>query len=224
MPASSVAARHGRSGSSKSRRNEPLSFDVAARGESNGIASLRRYRQDHSFQSTRSATQCKATHPNDAAFPGSSFIWSASQNTGARSSMQRHESRGPLGKSSPATERLITGPSPSSARQSQSVRCWSTPSKQVKSEASQEPGRHGRRPVSLRRRRPSSSMSSTTPGALPPRPEDRGFRALKNLASLSMLGNRFMLAAQYLVSESARSSIQTTATTSAASTKIGRLA
>jgi hypothetical protein len=33
--------------------------------------------QDHSFQSTRSAMQCKAIHAGDAAFPGLSFIWSA---------------------------------------------------------------------------------------------------------------------------------------------------
>jgi hypothetical protein len=50
-----------------------------------------------------------------------------------------------------------------------------------------------------------------------------GLPGAENSVSLSMLGNRFMLAAQYLVSESARSSIRTTATTSAASIKIGRL-
>jgi hypothetical protein len=63
--------------------------------------------------------------------------------------------------------------------------------------------------------------ASNRASALPP---VMGLARGENLVSLSMLGNRFMLAAQYLVSESARSSIQTTATTSAASTKIGRLA
>jgi hypothetical protein len=68
-----------------------------------------------------------------------SRLVSASPNTGARYSMQRHWSgwRGTLGKSSPkwivgcwpATETLITVISSSSTRRSCRFRCWSTPSR-----------------------------------------------------------------------------------------------
>jgi hypothetical protein len=137
------------------------------------------------------------------AFPGLWFIWSASPNTGARYSMQRHWSgwRGTLGKSSPrwivgcgpATERLITCTSWSSTRRSYRFRCWSTPSRARQVGCFAGTGQTsppaiatvvcGRRPISLRRlaalRSRSAVCRATEAARFLLALKGRGFRARK---------------------------------------------